>query len=295
MADDDREEPNAESDERASGPLVKSRSDGDKPVANSYRVYGGDSDEPSANAGFGLHDLLRIAFKRKWVIGGSIVGCLVCGLLWTLLQKPLYTATIRLEITSSAAKILKEGDAAPSESDQFWLETEMELLKSRSLAERVASMTHAAGDWSRRGRLRLRAPESARGAGRSGSERADRERAAAALLLGNLAVKAVPNTRLVDISYTNPDPTRAQRIANAFGDAFIESKLDKRFQANAHAKSFLEDQLKQLKLRLEDAEESPAAVRGKGTDPRHDRQGVDRRQQSRRRQRRARRPYRRAH
>ena len=35
-----------------------------------------------------------------------------------------------------------------------------------------------------------------------------------------------------------------------------QSNLDKRFQANAHAKSFLEDQLKQLKLRLEEAEKA---------------------------------------
>jgi len=60
----------------------------------------------------------------------------------------------------------------------------------------------------------------------------------------------------VDLSYTDPDPARAQTIANAFGEAYIETKLDKRFQANAHAKSFLEDQLKQLKLRLEEAEKA---------------------------------------
>ena len=41
---------------------------------------------------------------------------------------------------------------------------------------------------------------------------------------------------------------------NAFGEAYVASNLDKRFQANAYAKSFLEDQLQQLKLRLEAAE-----------------------------------------
>ena len=40
----------------------------------------------------------------------------------------------------------------------------------------------------------------------------------------------------------------------AYADAFIASTIDKRFQANAYAKTFLEDQIKQLKLRLEELE-----------------------------------------
>ena len=39
----------------------------------------------------------------------------------------------------------------------------------------------------------------------------------------------------------------------AFANAFIASNLDKRFEANAYAKTFLEDQLKQLKLLLEES------------------------------------------
>jgi capsular exopolysaccharide synthesis family protein len=72
--------------------------------------------------------------------------------------------------------------------------------------------------------------------------------------LDNRAVRPVPNARLVDISYTDPDPRRAQRIANAYADAFIATNIDKRFQANESAKIFLEDKIKQLKLRLENSE-----------------------------------------
>ncbi len=52
-----------------------------------------------------------------------------------------------------------------------------------------------------------------------------------------------------------PIRRRAQKIAAALADAFIASNLDKRFQANAYAKTFLEDQLKHLKLRLEESEQ----------------------------------------
>ena len=69
-----------------------------------------------------------------------------------------------------------------------------------------------------------------------------------------MATEPVPRTRLIDISYSDPDPGRAQRIANAYADAFVATTIDKRFQANASAKIFLDDKVQQLKLRLEESE-----------------------------------------
>ena len=74
------------------------------------------------------------------------------------------------------------------------------------------------------------------------------------MVMGNLAVQPVMGSSLVDLSYTDTSPERAQRIANAYADAFMSANLDKRFQANASAKTFLEDKIQQLKLRLEDSE-----------------------------------------
>ena len=80
------------------------------------------------------------------------------------------------------------------------------------------------------------------------------ERRAVGIVLGNRKVHPVANSRLVNVSYTDPDPGRAQRIANAYADAFIATNIDKRFQANESAKIFLVDKIKQLKLRLENSE-----------------------------------------
>ena len=69
-----------------------------------------------------------------------------------------------------------------------------------------------------------------------------------------MEVKPVIGSRLVDVSYTDPNPGRAQKIANAYADAYMASNVDKRFKANAYAKNFLDDQIKQLKLRMEESE-----------------------------------------
>jgi len=78
--------------------------------------------------------------------------------------------------------------------------------------------------------------------------------AAVGVVMGNLTVQPVMGSSLVDLTYTDTSPERAQRNANAYADAFMSANLDKRFQANASAKTFLEDKIQQLKLRLEDSE-----------------------------------------
>ena len=86
--------------------------------------------------------------------------------------------------------------------------------------------------------------------------------------MGNRKVRPVSGSRLVDVAYSDPDPARAQRIATAFAAAFIASNLDKRFEANAYAKTFLEDQLKQLKLQSGGIRQGADELRGEGADRR---------------------------
>ncbi len=50
------------------------------------------------------------------------------------------------------------------------------------------------------------------------------------------------------------DPAALSRIATALAEHTFSSNIDKRFQAKRLAKTFLDDQLKQLKVRLEEAE-----------------------------------------
>ena len=236
MAEKDRYEAPAEGDARASRAMVLKSGDLPSRYRNQESDHAGASD---ADTGVDLLNILRLLNKRKWLIGGVVATFAVLGLLWAFTQTPHYTATMRLQIDRAAPKILKEGDAGSNSTDvdDTSYATELELLKSLNLAERVASLTHVGGD------------------PRSGSKLPDQGRAAAGEILGALAVKPIAGTRLVDISYTDPDPGRARTVANAYGEAYVASNLDKRFQANAYAKSFLEDQLQQLKLRLEEAEQ----------------------------------------
>ncbi len=87
----------------------------------------------------------------------------------------------------------------------------------------------------------------------SSSELQDR---AAGIIMSNVSISPVAQSRLVDLTYLDPNPVRARQVANAYAEAYVASTLDKRFQANSYAKTFLEDQIKQLQIRLEDSEKA---------------------------------------
>lgn len=223
--------------------------------------------EPAAEAphvfGFSLHDYIRILIKRKWLILSVVGASIVVGTVTTLMKTPLYTSTIRMQIDPNTAKIVEAGNVNPVEGPNAdFMRTQFELLNGRTMAERVASTLKLGDDpsfFQPRDFSITRAVMKIVGlAGDSSAKqapnRANLEGAAAGIILGNRVVRPVMGSRLVDIDYSDPNPGRAQKIASAYADVFVASNLDKRFQANSYAKVFLEDQLKTLKLRLEQSE-----------------------------------------
>jgi capsular exopolysaccharide synthesis family protein len=223
--------------------------------------YTGGAGEAPVDSGFDLLEYWRIINRRKWLIAGVAAACLVFGVVRTLMVTPLYTATVRLQIDRNVAKVVDAGNVTPLEgADSEFLRTQYALLQSRAMAERVASALNLGEDVDLLRPTQFSILGALRGLLRSepanvpASDRVASERAAAGVILGRRAVLPVAGSRLVDVSYSDPSPPRAQRIAAAYADAFISSNLDKRFEANAYAKTFLEDQLKQLKLRLEQSE-----------------------------------------
>lgn len=230
-----------------------------------YPTGTAESSEPTA-----IHLLFecwRILNKRKWLILSIAAAFLIIGAVRTLMEIPLYTATARLQIEPNVTRIVEGGvDVAPMEySDLPFMRTQYELLLSRTMAERIASTLNLGSDadfFKPRSFSLLGAIGGLFSPGSAGTENTDPnvlERRAAGIILGNRSIKPVSGSRIVDLSYSDPSPDRAQRIANAFADAFIAANLDKRFQANASAKTFLEDKIQQLKLRLEESEKKMLA------------------------------------
>ncbi|QQS44851.1 MAG: polysaccharide biosynthesis tyrosine autokinase [Acidobacteriota bacterium] len=74
-------------------------------------------------------------------------------------------------------------------------------------------------------------------------------------LLGNVEVRPVRETRLIEILYHHPVPDLARKIADTWAEAFIQNTLDERFKANKDSGKFLERTISNYKLRVKQAEE----------------------------------------
>jgi polysaccharide biosynthesis transport protein len=205
---------------------------------------------------------VRMVLKRKLLILGFAMFAVALAAVKSLLQTPLYTSVLRLQIDTQSTRVIEGGVTSPTETGSIdFMRTQFELLKSRAIAERVVSALQLQNDKDfltpRNVSLSqvLRSLISA-SAKPTGSATTGQQSAAISVVTAGVEIKPVSGSRLVDIFYTDPSAARAQQIANAYAEAYVTSNIDKRFQANAYAKTFLEDQLKQLQLRLETSEKA---------------------------------------
>ena len=210
-----------------------------------------------------VFETLRLLFKRKGLIAFFALVAVTVTAAKSLTIVPTYTATVRIQIDARPLKIVEGGQVEPIEGGADYLRTQVELLQGRTIAERVAKIAKLADDpdfFAPRQHSIVDAVKSLMNAASAGNDalqdREVRERVAPSIVAANQTVRVVSGSRLVDISYADPDPHRAQLVANAYAQAIVAANLDKRLHANVYAKAFLEDQLSQLKVRLEDAEKA---------------------------------------
>ncbi len=216
--------------------------------------------DPGDDDAINLKNYWRILVKRKWLVLSVLTTVLAVVLVKTLLTPSVFRAGATLQIDQDTIKIIQSEGLTPAEGvgDRDYYQTQYELLRSRSLAERVAaSMSpdlvaqllaqRAPGLWTRL----------------SGSGTAEAEDAPAAepgrdeiatFVQSRLSVEPVRNSRLVRIHFDSLDPAFSATMANAIADAFIATHIDRRFEASAYAKNYLEDRLQQLKQKLEESE-----------------------------------------
>ena len=187
-----------------------------------------------------LATLWRILYEWRWLILGSIAVCLAAAIVVSLLTTPLYRATSTLELNPPSIEIMDNNKSQQFMSnDRQFLATQYGLLRSRALAERVAQELNLAGD---------------REFLSSDADRATRQKIAAGILAGNFSVNPVEDSRLVYISYSSPSPSLAAKITNGFADSFINTNLERRYDASSYARNFLQSQIGKVKAELERSE-----------------------------------------
>ncbi len=208
-----------------------------------------------------FRDLWHVVVKRKWSILAFFVIVVVATAIGTLMQTPIFRAEVTLKIDSEASKIIPFKDGVQFDTtDPDYFQTQLELLRSRSLAERVVAQMNlkpvvvsappATPWWEELFRKEdpkdrpLSAAEATKVA----------TRGAADAFRSGLVVIPIRNTKMVKVSYSSASPRLAADVLNSLAQNFINFNLEQRYDASSYAKTFLEEKLAETKSKLESNE-----------------------------------------
>lgn len=241
----------------------------------------GDRREPEEGEAIDLLGLWRMLAKRKGLLLSMALVGLGAALLASFVRTPLYQASTTLQVEKRAPSVVKfdlDLNSGFDLDDRSGMGTQLQLLRSRTLAERVIDglqlgagsvqparpaedaaqggqghgLGAAAPGQSWWGRLqgnwrKVFAPAAGSG------HRLEREQLLG-LLERTVHAEQVRNSSIIRLSVESPDPQQAAEIANAFAQGFIALNLERRMDASSYAKVFLDQQLRLAKSKLEASE-----------------------------------------
>ena len=157
----------------------------DAPVGRMYEEF---RRQYEAEQVLSLKDILQLIKRRLWVIVLVVLTCAGLAVGYSMMQTPMYQASSKVVIGEESAG---QGNLnIQLEGLKMLIESMVAALQTRPIAEEVAE--------------RLGEPESAE------------------VIQGNLSGEPVQKSQFIQISYTDPDPERAQLVANIAGEVVSE-------------------------------------------------------------------------
>lgn len=224
-----------------------------RPFLELQSVAGREGNEESV-----LRQYWRILLKRRKLILAAIAISLAIGIALALLAKPMYSSTATIEVAREAANVVQMDDTQPRQAgnDPEFYQTQYSLLQSRSLAERVVDD------------LRLSRNEDFLTNYGDGSvenlpqSQGERRKLATSIVMAGTEIAPVRLSSIVNIRFKSPNAEMAAAVSNSLAENFIESSLERRYEASSYARNFLQQRLDEFRQRLEDSERTAVSYAG---------------------------------
>jgi capsular exopolysaccharide synthesis family protein len=204
-----------------------------------------------------LLQLVRTISKHKVLLLLACLGGLAVALLLARVLTPLYQAHTLVEIQGINESYLGMRSLDPLAADETlapsYLQTQLKILQtttllrmvrdSLELAERPELLAHKSrlSEWKERAGLPRPEPPDAR-------------LAALDWLRDAITVRALPETRLIEITATSTDRDLAAVVANRTAQVYIDQSLDVRWEAIKQTSEWITPKLDELRIKLENSE-----------------------------------------
>jgi capsular exopolysaccharide synthesis family protein len=185
-----------------------------------------------------LREYSDVLFRNKVRLACFAAVGLVAAILLSLLQTPVYRARTSLEVQNFNENFLDLQGTAPTSpstdptpTGDTYLGTQIQIMQSDSLIERVIdklNMSSLQGKQDKQEMIRQ--------------------------VEGNLTVRPVPNTRLLQVLYESPNPKLAADFANTLVSEFVQQSQDIRLKSTEQTSVWLTGRLGEMKTKLEQSE-----------------------------------------
>lgn len=206
---------------------------------------------------------LAVAFRRRLRLFAAVaLAVFLSAVLFTLQATPKYTASAnvildtRKENVSNVEQVLS---GLPTDSSA--VDTEVEVLKSRQLAERVVKALNLEQDPEFASSLRK--PTGLKGLARNLASSLGikspsqvklsplalqkRHERVVDTVLSGLSVKRAGLTYVINVNYESSDPGKAALIANKFAELYLLEQLEAKFEATQQATTWLNARIAELR------------------------------------------------
>ncbi|HTV06516.1 MAG TPA: Wzz/FepE/Etk N-terminal domain-containing protein [Acidobacteriaceae bacterium] len=216
-----------------------------------------------------LVDLFSIFRRRRGMVVGWVLGMVALAGLYCMLATPRYLATGQIEVEKDDPGALGldrsvAGGSAQTDTDaldtSMTLETDARILQSSTLALMVVKdlKLETTADYFPAHRRGVRIPgwvffwrKPVEPMTVPLDAAPNRRYVVLKIFASHLKVAPQTGTRLIDVSYSSPDPQLASAVVNKLIGALQEYTFQSRFQATAQASTWLAGQLTELKTQTE--------------------------------------------
>jgi capsular exopolysaccharide synthesis family protein len=201
-----------------------------------------------------LHYWQVVRRHKALLIVAAVLGGLA-GLLLTLPEIPVYQAKVSIEVQGLNENFLNLRDLSPTSSNSYFpeydMQTQVKVLESRMLAERVVRRLKAAN----RGVLNTEPDRFAAWRKALHLEPPKKLTQEEAVGMASIRVKPVMNARIIEVFCDSIDPKLAAQYANTMAEEYITDSMESRWRATQNTGEWLTRQIEDLKIKLEKSED----------------------------------------
>jgi succinoglycan biosynthesis transport protein ExoP len=214
-----------------------------------------------------LGDLYNLFMRRWLIIAVPVAIMLTAAIMVCVISQRRYQASGQLQVQKESmdglglSSMIGDASGATDALDSnITIQTQASILQSDTLALRVIKDLNLEATPDFRPHFKplgwltgLLSPSGPKDPANQSLEDAPGRRTHALVVFSkNLKVKPVAGTRLIDVSYTNPDPKVAAAVVNHLIQALADFSFQTRYNATSQASEWLGSQLSDLRKQSED-------------------------------------------